>query len=579
MARLEKLAQKRQDEGFDMAPVVAVAEGVGPLIDQQKFSEAEARMDRALKLLGDSSTPEAPAPTPQPGATSGGVPPSLQAKMARLQRLAQKRQEEGGDMEPVVAIADGVQPLMEQQKFSEAEALVDRALELLEKAAPAKPAPVELPMKASASDPAYLVYQFMADSQHPEEASAWVERLRAEFGRQNPGQSKYVGFGFFIEDMNDDVASVRHKIETLLGIAEKYEMPVFIQLEGTMFWSRRSDRLSANPAAGEWSAFPAPGEKTGPVMPHIWFNWGHLTAFPVPPPCFESPLFRADVAERLEHAIAGPIREALKRWQTGTPDRGYLFAGITVGNEVQIPDYREYKMRRERNPGSPRPRDKGTGLEMTDAEMVRGGYCSLYNRGYTAERIAEMARVRVGGDDAGGKNREAVTTELLDEVVHDYMAFRAKILSEGLAGSGAAQKRIYTHTTGAVRRAFERNQPIVAEGIPRVAAAVNPHSRPGFTVVRQILDLPDLLAQMQAATRGTTAFADGAWGAVESYATVGQPGRAQTREEYSAYLDQLFTSGAKLVSLLEAPQGADNPFTIAAESAGVKSAIKEWLGK
>jgi hypothetical protein len=271
----------------------------------------------------------------------------------------------------------------------------------------------------------------------------------------------------------------------------------------------------------------------------------------------------------------------LKRWQAGTIDRSYLFAGITVGNEVQIPDYREYKMRLERNPGSARPRDQGTGLEMTDAEMVRGGYCSLYNRGYTAERIAEMARARFGGDDAGGKNTEAVTTELLDEVVHDYMAFRAKILADGLAGTGEAQKRIYTHTTSAVGKFMERSRPDVGQwqSRPTVAAAVNPYSRPGFTVVRNRLDLPDLVAQMNAAARGTAAFAGGAWGAVESYATVGQPGRAQSREEYSAYLDELFTSGAKLVSLLEAPQAANNPFTNAAESAGVKSAIKEWLGK
>jgi Tol biopolymer transport system component len=434
------------------------------------------------------------------------------------------------------------------------------------------------PLATSEKDPAYLVYQFMADPQRPDEASTWVERLQAEFGRQKPGQSKYVGFGFFIQDMNDDVPSLRRKIETLLGIAEKYEMPVFIQLEGTMFWDRRSDRLFANPEAVEWSAFPAPGQKTGLIVPRIWFNWGDWTAFPVSPPCFESPLFRADVKERLERAVAAPIREALERWRTGGVDRTYLFAGTTVGNEVGIPDYRFTKIQLERNPAS-RPRDKGKALEMTDAEMVRGGYCSLYNRGYTAERIAEIARARFGGDDAAGKNTEAITTELLDEVVHDYMAFRAKTLADGLVGMGGAQKRIYTHTTSTVRKFMERNMPILAQSIPTVATAVNPYSRPGFTVVRNMLDLPDVVAQMSAAARGTAAFAGRAWGAVESYATAGQPGPPQSQAEYSAYLDKLFTSGAKLVSLLEAPQVASNPFTIAAESPGVKSAIKDWLKK
>ena len=114
-------------------------------------------------------------------------------------------------------------------------------------------------------------------------------------------------------------------------------------------------------------------------------------------------------------------------------------------------------------------------------------------------------------------------------------------------------------------------------GAQALAAAVNPYSRPGFTVIRNILDRPDVLAQMRAAARGTEAFSDGAWGAVESYATTGQPGPPQSQEEYGAYLDMLFGSGAKLVSLLEAPQDAKNPFTIAAESMGVKSAIWDWL--
>jgi hypothetical protein len=284
------------------------------------------------------------------------------------------------------------------------------------------------------------------------------------------------------------------------------------------------------------------------------------------------------VKERLEKAVAAPIREALERWRTGGVDRTYLFAGITVGNEVGIPDYRFTKVQLERNPAS-RPRDKGKALEMTNAEMVRGGYCSLYNRGYTAERIAEIARARFGGDDAAGKNTEAITTELLDEVVHDYMAFRAKTLADGLAGMGGAQKRIYTHTTSTVRKFMERNMPILAQSIPTVAAAVNPYSRPGFTVVRNMLDLPDVVAQMSAAARGTAAFAGRAWGAVESYATAGQPGPPQSQEEYSAYLDKLFTSGAKIVSLLEAPRDVKNPFTIAAESPGVKAAIKDWLKK
>ena len=157
MARLQALAQKRQDEGFDMAPVAAVADGVQPLIDQQKYTEAEAQVDRALKLLGDSPTPATPGAAQQPGATPGGIPPSLQAKISHLQKLAQKRQDEGFDMEPVAAVADGVQPLIDQQKYTEAEAQVDRALKLLgDSPAPEAPARAQQPGATSGGVPPSL---------------------------------------------------------------------------------------------------------------------------------------------------------------------------------------------------------------------------------------------------------------------------------------------------------------------------------------------------------------------------------------------------------------------------------------
>jgi hypothetical protein len=74
----------------------------------------------------------APAPQQPPAATTpGAIPQSLREKMARLQALARQRQQEGVDISPVAELAEGVQPLIDQQKYSEAEALADRALAML----------------------------------------------------------------------------------------------------------------------------------------------------------------------------------------------------------------------------------------------------------------------------------------------------------------------------------------------------------------------------------------------------------------------------------------------------------------
>ena len=57
----------------------------------------------------------------------------IHQKMERLQALVQQRQQEGADLQPVGELMQGLPPLMEQQKFAEAEALLDRALELANK--------------------------------------------------------------------------------------------------------------------------------------------------------------------------------------------------------------------------------------------------------------------------------------------------------------------------------------------------------------------------------------------------------------------------------------------------------------
>ncbi|MCI0423475.1 MAG: hypothetical protein L0312_30370, partial [Acidobacteria bacterium] len=117
--RLQVLVQRRQQEGANLQPVGELMRGLEPLIQQQKLAEAEALLDRALELANKLGSQE-----------QSGPPPSLQRKMQRLQALAQKRMQAGGDLQPVGELVGGIQPLMQQRKFSEAEAMVDRALKL-----------------------------------------------------------------------------------------------------------------------------------------------------------------------------------------------------------------------------------------------------------------------------------------------------------------------------------------------------------------------------------------------------------------------------------------------------------------
>ncbi|MFN2529818.1 MAG: hypothetical protein ABR555_00825, partial [Pyrinomonadaceae bacterium] len=74
------------------------------------------------------------------GNPDGGVPQSLQQKMHQLQALVEKLQQQGADLQPLGDLMQGLQPLMQAQRFAEAEALVDRAINLAAGLKPSLPA-------------------------------------------------------------------------------------------------------------------------------------------------------------------------------------------------------------------------------------------------------------------------------------------------------------------------------------------------------------------------------------------------------------------------------------------------------
>jgi TolB protein len=73
----------------------------------------------------------------QETSTQAGPPVSLQEKMGQVQDLVQQKQEEEANLQPAMQVMQGLGPLMQEQKFSEAEALLDQVLKLLAEAAPA----------------------------------------------------------------------------------------------------------------------------------------------------------------------------------------------------------------------------------------------------------------------------------------------------------------------------------------------------------------------------------------------------------------------------------------------------------
>lgn len=389
-------------------------------------------------------------------------------------------------------------------------------------------------------DPDYLVFQMSADNK---DFATVLPELKAEFGAKPAGGSRYVGFGVALMTLKTPVEELRHQVTRALNSAEETGLPVLIKLDDMNFPTEYTD-----PSMVEWTAFPKPGEARGPLAKHYWLNWGSWMALP-PTPNLESPAFRKDVERRLKEGVLPPLLERLARWKR--QNRSYLFAGVCVGWESGIPDYRPMRQ------AAALPRDEQRKITMTEEERgVQFGYASLYARGWTQQKIQETSAKT-------GKSVEDVTTELLFQVIHDYTSFFAKTVHD----AGIPKERIYTHGVawesvpdrllpGAWMRKSSR--------VPPIWVNVNAYSRPGYTAGAGQFDSDSLVKLLRAA-----GARDG-WGAVEAYVR-----GVESEDAFGGYLSQLFGSGARMVDIF-GWTAAGSPYD-PKRAPGALRSIHSWL--
>ncbi len=429
------------------------------------------------------------------------------------------------------------------------------------------------PAALAADDPPYVVFTLMGpdamsvQGDGPDSSTVLNERviregtqdLRERFGEQKAGQARYIGYSVaLVPVLNVPPAQLKAQVNLALDAAQRTGIPVFLHLDDEHFWSR-SPELFKDPAMVEWTDFPKEGEKAGPVVPRYWLDWGEPSdVFDAPPPCFECPAFRTAVTARLKDGVAALVARRLREWRAQGKD--YLLAGVAVGNETQVPDFRRFALRPGEVKGMDRSVRPARKVSMAKEEMVRIGYHSLSVKGYDRAAIHTRAQEEGLSDDE-------VMSELLFEVAHDYAQLQAKVFVD----AGVPRERVYTHFTSTARSFAPKDPKEAADRLtlqdnPPFAAAVNPYSRPGFTVVHDGADLNDISAQVNGAP----------WAAVESYSTTGQPGAPQTQEKYEAYLGGLLAHGAKVVNVYgyDIPAGR-SPFAV--KASGVIPAVKKWL--
>lgn len=423
------------------------------------------------------------------------------------------------------------------------------------------------------SEPRYVLFQYQGmegDMPVLPDLPAFVAELKEQFGASPADAVRHVGFTpGLISSLNLPVEALRSRVNQALDVAEQTGMPVFFHMDDMHFWWQRKD-LHSDPECIEWSDFPVLGKEQGPVIERYWLNWGSFIVFPAPPPNFESPRFKEDVKKHLAEGMGKPIVERLARWKiTG---KGYLFAGIAVGNETETP----YDLRPLLDTpagAEPTGQDVSQGqpkeVKMRRDEMVRGGFHALQMRGYTREKVEGLATEK-------GKTYDEVISELRHEVAHDYTEFRSRILHE----AGVPRERIYTHFVSSMRSFIAKHMGgIMVDRFPDIKYSVNSYSRPGYTLTRNTTDLVDLSAKLKEARSTVGNDMGTAWAGVETYCTTEQPGRPQTREEYEAYLGGLFAHDMCLINVYgwNVPQTGEGSQFSVKNAPGVIEAIQNWI--
>lgn len=348
--------------------------------------------------------------------------------------------------------------------------------------------------------------------------------------------------------LTQSVDEMRSQINKAFDAAEKYNVPVYFQLDDcnnytTALGKGSSTKFYENPAWVEWIAFPQTGENWGGQSngrpPYFWFNWGawmHAEAFPA----FQSPGFRDFIVTRLKEGVLQPVNARYKKLKK--EGRSYLFAGMAIGWETHIPDYSSSNTVLNIDPGN-LPISVINGDRMESWEAAKFGYNSLKVLGYKKY------------------DRDALYT-----VIHDY----SELLSKTTFESGIPKNKIFTHIVGMMSAHPELRSTFA----PPIHAAVNEYSVPGFTMspVSCPYNLDTLTAEIKKADPLQMHFA-----VAEGYSL----GVDRSFAQADNYFASLFNNGALLVSVFG--WGREPPSSAFAVSHSKNSpfvkAAQNWLNK
>ncbi|MGZ0709668.1 hypothetical protein ACWPKO_15170 [Coraliomargarita sp. W4R53] len=387
--------------------------------------------------------------------------------------------------------------------------------------------------------------------------------LRQKMGPIDPDSTRMYGYGMQqIRILSRSVPFVRQEVEHALDLAEQTGVPLWLHVDPFYAWGADGEvdpqdaprlKFWEDPQMREWAEFPSDGQLPT-YIPRLWFNWGPWCSPTPAVPALGSPKMIEFACEQLAGGVLKPLSERLVRWKA--EGREYLFAGINIGWEIHIPNYKDRRKNGKNVTITAQQPAHVRGLKMDDAiaSGMQLGYASLHWMGWTESSLRYEAK-------KSGISRDQQFLKVCFVAMHSYMA----ALSRECHDYGMSRDKVYTHI---VALSTVRTPDSF---MPPIWTAVNEWSTPGFTMDNKGAAKYDLqkLQQLVASAPGS---AGRDFGAVETYFNLNNRSYVSSADEYLSELNELFDAGARVMVVYAA-----FPFKQGRAPAVAFEAIHSWM--
>jgi hypothetical protein len=288
-----------------------------------------------------------------------------------------------------------------------------------------------------------------------------------------------LGIGAIFSYLNESRDQCKTRVLEFLSLAERYDIPVVVQLDGEQWWDARPDlwnwwdpkREGYNPRNQEnveWTGW-------GPdhAMKIAWRNWGSQIRV-LPPPNLMSPSYRKACRDEMRELV--PL--VLQWWKKLPDEKKSLFIGLKIGWESSIgvnafyyPGGNDLLDR----PESDDPREELKADQVPNRGVVASGY----------------AAVTTAGLANSGELREKDLAEIVRLHLDDLCSFAAEL--------GVPREHMFTHVSG------WKEEELLYD------AAFNKYSCPGWSFYRHAADAAKDRGVQRVLQKNDAPF----WGAVE----------------------------------------------------------------